>query len=322
MATSDQRLQQLYLDLAQMQAGYGDPNRAADAYALALYYARRRGDVTLASECREQVRRHNPRHVIARDGSAPLFFAQLLLRYPADEVEQEIDHLRRRATEPADTGAEVAPATPWQTQARGATPEAPPQAPTPPVRHVAERSPVTPVEPTPFDMPAAQSSARPIDPLGNPFEPIAPAPETVGRAQWTAAPPQVATPAAVAAPDEEEAEEDDGSPFLRGLINASAALTAFAGFAAVALYGYVLMPHFLPEVSDGLRSHEVWPARYRMTSHETGLPEVAVEKEEPSVVARREAEREPARAVEEEPLEAWAPHRIALEDAHEPTERR
>jgi hypothetical protein len=86
-ATSDWRLYQLYLEFGEAQDRRGRTGEAADAFALALYYARRMNDSARIHECRQLVLARNPNHVAGQAVSAPLFFAQLLMRYPADEVE-------------------------------------------------------------------------------------------------------------------------------------------------------------------------------------------------------------------------------------------
>lgn len=93
--SSDQHLYQLYSDLGDAQSAHGDKAAAADAYALALYYARRMSNDALASLCRRKVVENNPHHVAAQQTSAPLHFAQLLMRYPADEAEKMLVRLRQ-----------------------------------------------------------------------------------------------------------------------------------------------------------------------------------------------------------------------------------
>jgi len=86
-ATSDWRLYQLYMEFGEAQDRRARATEAADAYALALYYARRLNDPARINECRQLVVSRSPNHIAAQQVSAPLFFAQLLMRYPADEVE-------------------------------------------------------------------------------------------------------------------------------------------------------------------------------------------------------------------------------------------
>lgn len=93
MTSSDQHLYQLYRNLGDALAVRGDRASAADAFALALYYARRMGNQALASECQQMVITNNRRHVAAQQTSAPLHFAQLLMRYPADEAEKKLAEL-------------------------------------------------------------------------------------------------------------------------------------------------------------------------------------------------------------------------------------
>lgn len=92
--SSDVELHGLYLEFADAQRGVGQMARAADSYALALYYAKRLGDVTRVRRCREQVALCNPDHVVCRESSAPLFFAQLLLRYPPEEVAERLEAMK------------------------------------------------------------------------------------------------------------------------------------------------------------------------------------------------------------------------------------
>lgn len=92
--SSDIELHGLYLEFADAQRGVGQMARAADSYALALYYAKRIGDVARVRRCREQVAVCNPDHVVCRESSAPLFFAQLLLRYPPEEVAERLEAMK------------------------------------------------------------------------------------------------------------------------------------------------------------------------------------------------------------------------------------
>jgi hypothetical protein len=103
-ATSDWRLYQLYMEFGAAQDRRNRVNEAADAYALALYYARRLNDPARVNECRQLVLTRSPNHVAGQAVSAPLFFAQLLMRYPADEVEHMLAGGR-----PAVAVAEEAP---------------------------------------------------------------------------------------------------------------------------------------------------------------------------------------------------------------------
>lgn len=84
----DRQLYDLYCRLGDHYSTSGNSAEAADGYALALYYARRLGDDVAMERCRQQVAQHHPRHVAAGDKVEPLFFAQLLIRYPADEAQQ------------------------------------------------------------------------------------------------------------------------------------------------------------------------------------------------------------------------------------------
>ncbi|HVJ81062.1 MAG TPA: hypothetical protein VNC50_08335, partial [Planctomycetia bacterium] len=94
-ASSDWELYQLYMDVGDAQTRRQRLHEAADSYALALYYARRMGDVTRVGHCRELVLARSPNHVAGQSISAPLFYAQLLMRYPADEMQQALESLRR-----------------------------------------------------------------------------------------------------------------------------------------------------------------------------------------------------------------------------------
>lgn len=87
---SDQRLYELYLEFAEANGRRAQTGEAADAYSLALYYARRLGDAEKIDHCRDQVAQLNPNHILSHQTSAPLFFAQLLMRYPADEVQHAL----------------------------------------------------------------------------------------------------------------------------------------------------------------------------------------------------------------------------------------
>lgn len=93
-ASSDLQLHQLYLELGEAHASRHRSHEAADAYALSMYYARRVGDDLRVRRCRELIAACNPNHVSVQTTSAPLFFAQLLMRYPADEVERTLAALK------------------------------------------------------------------------------------------------------------------------------------------------------------------------------------------------------------------------------------
>jgi hypothetical protein len=104
--TSKEELQSIYFELADFKARAGQLPEAADCYALALYYARRVGNQPLADLCREQILACHPNHVAVRENNAPLFFAQLLMRYPAEECSVELQRLKKeRATQPTATPA-------------------------------------------------------------------------------------------------------------------------------------------------------------------------------------------------------------------------
>jgi hypothetical protein len=93
--TSKEELQSIYFELADFKARAGQLPEAADCYALALYYARRVGNQPLADLCKEQILACHPNHVAVRENNAPLFFAQLLMRYPAEECSAELQRLKR-----------------------------------------------------------------------------------------------------------------------------------------------------------------------------------------------------------------------------------
>lgn len=99
--STDQQLFDLYMELAETQHPRGRRNEAADAYALCVYYARRLGNPELAEHCRRLVRECHPHHVIAQEYSAPLFFAQLLMRYPAEDAQETLFMIRKAESAPA-----------------------------------------------------------------------------------------------------------------------------------------------------------------------------------------------------------------------------
>ena len=72
-ATSDWRLYQLYMEFGEAQDRRARVNEAADAYALALYYARRLNDPARINECRQLVLSRSPNHIAGQAVSAPLF---------------------------------------------------------------------------------------------------------------------------------------------------------------------------------------------------------------------------------------------------------
>lgn len=96
--TTDGKLQALYFELGQHQKRCGELAKAADTYALALYYAKRTTNRELVQRCREEVALCNPSHIVCRESSAPLYFAQLLMRHPPEEAEQELQEMRQRQT--------------------------------------------------------------------------------------------------------------------------------------------------------------------------------------------------------------------------------
>lgn len=98
--STDQQLFDLYAELAETQQSRGRRNEAADAYALCVYYARRLGNPELAEHCRQLVRECHPHHVIALEYSAPLFFAQLLMRYPAEDAQETLYMIRKSESAP------------------------------------------------------------------------------------------------------------------------------------------------------------------------------------------------------------------------------
>lgn len=95
LASTDQQLHELYWELGQAQAECGRQVEAADSYALALYYARRLGDADLMKRCRARIVEAHPTHLGGKESPAPLFFAQLLIRYPADEAAHALSLLKR-----------------------------------------------------------------------------------------------------------------------------------------------------------------------------------------------------------------------------------
>lgn len=129
MTTSDQQLHELYLELAEIQANHGKAAEAADHFALAMYYARRMGNAAKVSACKERIVACHPTHVAAHESSAPLFFAQLLIRYPADEAAQTLSLLRRAglATSAMKPAPATAPAVEFVAEATPAWMASPPE---------------------------------------------------------------------------------------------------------------------------------------------------------------------------------------------------
>lgn len=97
---NDAQLHQLYLELADVQAGNGRGTEAADHYALAMYYARRMGDSEKVALCKRRILECQPAHIAGHENSAPLFFAQLLIRYPAEEAAQTLQLIKRAGLAP------------------------------------------------------------------------------------------------------------------------------------------------------------------------------------------------------------------------------
>jgi len=94
-AGSKEELQSLYFEFGDALAQKGQLADAADSYALAMYYAKRGGNGALADLCREQIIICHPNHVVIRENSAPLFYAQLLMRYPADESKVQLERIKQ-----------------------------------------------------------------------------------------------------------------------------------------------------------------------------------------------------------------------------------
>jgi hypothetical protein len=172
--TSKEELQSIYFELADFKARAGQLPEAADCYALALYYARRVSNQPLADLCREQILACHPHHVAVRENNAPLFFAQLLMRYPAEECSAELARLKKeRAAQP------ITQATPAEAQPKRfdyahpapsmmASHEAPPTIPANPA-HPAHFG-------LPLDMPA---------PTRAPFSPKDMSPPPAPQAPWS-----------------------------------------------------------------------------------------------------------------------------------------
>ena len=103
-AGSKEELQSLYFEFGDALAQKGQLADAADSYALAMYYAKRGGNSALADLCREQILVCHPNHVVIRENNAPLFYAQLLMRYPADESKAQLERIKQElAAKPAVT---------------------------------------------------------------------------------------------------------------------------------------------------------------------------------------------------------------------------
>ncbi len=93
-STSD--LYELYEKLGNLLEQRRRGKDAADFLALAIYYARQEKHDAKTHELTERIRVLNPNHVLLRDPKSPLFFAQLLMRYPADEAERICTTLERQ----------------------------------------------------------------------------------------------------------------------------------------------------------------------------------------------------------------------------------
>ena len=156
-ARSKEELQTLYFELGDALARAGQLPEAADSYAIAMYYARRTGNQSLADLCREQVLACHPNHVGGREESAPLFFAQLLMRYPAEDAQRRLDALNAASTAQGIGGWTVPlSGGAFETPVPGvmASPEpAPPDAPCLASPHLA-----APTPPSPRPVPAAVAS--------------------------------------------------------------------------------------------------------------------------------------------------------------------
>lgn len=94
MSAVETELPDLYLDLAEVHARLGEHVRAADEFALALYYAHRAGNQPLVERCRTRIAQNNPNHILCRQPLAPLCFGPLLIAYPPDRSRDELARLR------------------------------------------------------------------------------------------------------------------------------------------------------------------------------------------------------------------------------------
>lgn len=136
MSGTDPQLYTLYRQLAQIQSRHGRAGEAADHYALALYYARRLGKAEEMRFCRAQILGLQPNHAAVSETPAPLLFAQLLIRYPADEAATKLDLMRHAGlagealgeAEASLAHEEAAPAlTPFATEAHDRGAASPPR---------------------------------------------------------------------------------------------------------------------------------------------------------------------------------------------------
>lgn len=171
-ADSDQHLFHLYRELGDLQSARQRPALAADAYALALYYARRMGDVELAASCQQQVIAHHPQHVAAQTQSAPLFFAQLLMRYPADEVQKTVAEMRQASATPAVTVPFEVPTTQLSMPITGTGTVAATAPPAPPTVELSEQPTLPSFQ---LDELSTAKTESPVLPF--PFRPQPPEPE-------------------------------------------------------------------------------------------------------------------------------------------------
>lgn len=279
-ARSKEELQTLYFELGDALAREGRLAEAADVYAIAMYYARRTGNQSLAELCREQVLTCHPNHVGAREESAPLFFAQLLMRYPAEDAQRRLDELNAASNSKGVCGWTVPlPGGSFETPAPGvmASPE-----PAPPDSSILAHNPsAAPSPPKPRPAPAAVAALdlpeyAPSPPTRGrtnnslaalfadvPVAPPASSPASTPRGGWAgAAPGEIeqhhafasAGPRAHRAMDDFETHEsprpaprstqrqyDEGMTWL----NPIAAVLALAGAIAAGFFAYRLYPEIM-----------------------------------------------------------------------------
>ncbi|MFO0944855.1 MAG: hypothetical protein U1D30_02745 [Planctomycetota bacterium] len=258
--STDHQLQQLYRDLAEAHRGMGQGAKAADSYALALYYARRIGDVEQVRDCRQKISDCNPSHIVCRESTAPLFFAQLLMRNPPDEAEQTLRSLQASRSTPKPS--------PSATSTLDIDPFA-----------YARIDPMDGVTEIPFDFPPLEKTPAPEPTLEWQGEPSKPAlsPKTAGTEGLdnhhlfsfaksenplprdpapledlfglrSAAATMQATPMAVddyifeeSSPNA-DAEQRETYSFASSLIQGASILTLIVGTACVTFFGYELYP--------------------------------------------------------------------------------
>jgi hypothetical protein len=328
----DRQLFRIYYQMAEVYAQSGRSAEAADGYALALYYARRLEDHKAEQECRTLVARHHPRHVAAGDKAEPLFFAQLLIRYPADEAQQFLQSYsdrRRQSASARSSYTVIASAAPFSPSLGVITTQPQPQGSIPALNTtVAVADGPGPTFTNPAPQPALAFEMAPTTPKNEPIveqpsvlthndtiTPTAPSPTAPATIEHhhvfdlgtRAASEQVESLRAVEdvlLRQSSDAEIDFDEPersALASAINVVAACAVFIGFAAIGFFAYELNPIVSRWDLSGLVERigqTQWADLLRQNRDSTDIADPAQRDETPAVDPNRSSIPETVRSTD------------------------